>query len=352
MLDHVSRRILLGTCLSAFALASPAWAADTIHMATWGGGNGKMWQQAFAEPFTKATNIPVTITEVVAPESQIRTDGDHPQYQVAIVSIAEAILLRREGRIQDLDPATLPDVKNTPAAMLPHGDDGKLIGVVPYYQYVGIAVNTDLAPASDFSSWKSLADPKWKGKLAISRPAYSAMFDMTVMAVANGGSDKNLQPGLHDFASYAGNAMTSYTSMAQMNQLLMRGEIVAGSYYSSRLWEMRKQGNANLELVIPKEGVFPMTYAVVVPKNVPMTSELTQWLDYITTAAPQQRAYELSGYNPASTAAKLDPAKTKAELGLSLEDLRSKMIPLDWAVLASDQKERTAMAEKIFAESK
>jgi len=345
------RRLLLGAGLGT-AACFPAFAADTIHMATWGGGVGKMWQAAFATPFTEATGIPVSITEVVAPESQIRADGDRPQYQVGIVSIAEAILLRREGLIQDLDPADLPDLKDIPAAMLPRSDEGRLIGVVPYFQYVGIAVNTDLAPAVEFASWKSLANPKWKGKLAISRPAYSAMFDLTMMAIANGGSVKNIEPGLHDFAGYAGNAMTSYSSMAQMNQLLLRGEIVGGSYYSSRLWEMRKQGNLNLVLVIPKEGVFPMTYSVVVPKNVPLTPQLKQWLDYIATAAPQQRAYELSGYNPASTAAHLDPEKTKAELGLSLEDLRTKMVPLDWSVLAAEQKARTAIAEKIFAESK
>lgn len=353
MKTMLRRRVVLGSFLAAVAVsAPPALAAETIRMAAWGGGTGKMWREAFVDAFTRSKGITVTIGEVVSPESQIRNDGDRPQYHVAVVGISEAILLRREGRIQDLDGVELPNVKDTPAAMLPRSDEGKLIGIVPYYQYVGIAVNTEIAPAKAFTSWKSLADPKWKGKLAITRPAYSAIIDMTMMALANGGSVRDIEPGLKDLAGYAANAMTSYTSMAQMNQLLLRGEIAAGSYYSSRVWEMRKQGNTYMELVVPEEGVFPMTYAVVVPKNVALTPEIRQWLDYVATAEPQLRAYEMAGYNPANSTAKLDPAKTRAELGLTLEELRAKMAPIDWPVIAAEQKTRTAIAEKIFAETK
>ncbi|MCC7284371.1 MAG: extracellular solute-binding protein [Acetobacteraceae bacterium] len=346
------RRTLIGSCLAAPALLGAAHAAEPIRMATWGAGTSRMWRAAFAEPFSKATGIPVTIGEVVAPESQIRNDGDRPQYHVGVVAISEAILLRREGLIADLDGVDLPGVPDTPAAMLPRSDDGKLIGVAPYFQYVGIAVNTDLAPAREFSSWRSLADPKWKGKLAITRPAYSALFDMIMLAIANGGSVADIEPGLKDLAGYAANAMTSYTSMAQMNQLLLRGEIVAGSYYSARIWEMRRQGNRFMELVIPKEGVFPMTYAVVVPKGVTLSPELRQWLAYIATPEPQVRAYDLSGYNPANGKAALDPERTRAELGLTLEELRARMVALDWPLIASEQRARTTIVEQIFARSR
>jgi putative spermidine/putrescine transport system substrate-binding protein len=348
----LKRRTLLASTLAAPAILRTAYAAEPLRMATWGGGVGAMWRKAFVEPFTKDTGIPVTIGEVVAPEAQIRNDGARPQYHVDVVSIAEAILLRREGLIADLDGVEIPALADTPAAMLPRSDEGKVIGVVPYFQYVGIAVNTDLAPAREFSSWRSLADPKWKGKLAITRPAYSAMFDMVMLAIANGGSVANIEPGLADLAGYASNAMTSYSSMAQMNQLLLRGEIVAGSYYSARIWEMRRQGNMFMELVVPKEGVFPMTYAVVVPKATPMTPELRKWLAYIATPEPQQRAYEASGYNPANAKAALDPDRTRKELGLTLDELRTKMVALDWPVIAAEQRARTAIAEQIFAKSK
>src|SRR5437764_934986 len=114
MPSSFKRRALIGTTFAGFALRN-ARATDPIRMATWGGGNGKMWQRAFAEPFSKETGIPVTITEVVAPESQIRSDGDHPQYQVGIVSISEAMLLYKEGFLRDLEGVDLPGLADIPA---------------------------------------------------------------------------------------------------------------------------------------------------------------------------------------------------------------------------------------------
>ncbi|MGA0594666.1 extracellular solute-binding protein [Enterovirga sp. CN4-39] len=339
--------LALGSLFSLGLAAGPA-CAQKISMATWGGGVGETWRNSFGKLFQEATGTPVTITEVPNPEAQVRAQKGSPQYNAVIATYFEAANMNKDGLIETFDVADFPEIKNIAEKYRLLDGNGRLLGMPVYFMYYGIALNTDNAKAAEFASWADLAKPKWKGQLALNRPIYASTYDLTVLAYATGGNEKNIEPGMKLYEQIAQNGMTAFSSMAQMNQLLTRGEIAGGAYYSTRIWQMKREGLTNVEFVVPKEGALMLPYLVVVPKGAPDMAAAKKWLDFVGKADPQLRATEISGYMPLNETAVLPPPLEKI-VGMPLAVLKPKLIQPDWAYIAEKQKERVAFVEKTIA---
>lgn len=339
--------VALGTVLAFGSLGGPA-SAQKISMATWGGGVGETWRNSFAKLFGDATGTPVVITEVPNPEAQVRAQKGAPQYNAVIATYFEAANMNKDGLIETFDVSDFPEIKNIAEKYRLLDGNGRLLGMPVYFMYYGIALNTENAKVAEMTSWSDLAKPKWKGQLALNRPIYASTYDLTVLAYATGGDEKRIEPGMKLYEQIAANGMTAFSSMAQMNQLLTRGEIAAGAYYSTRVWQMKREGLTNVDFVVPKEGALMLPYLVVVPKGAADMATARKWLDFIGRADPQLKATEISGYMPLNETAVLPPAIEKI-VGMPLAALKPKLIQPDWAYIAEKQKERVAFVEKTIA---
>lgn len=339
-----------GVAVAALSAAFTVTHAQEVTMATWGGGVGAAWREAFAEPFSKETNINVKIVEVPTPEAQIRAQKDAPKFNAAISSLFEAAQMYNDGLLEDFDINDFPALKNVPEKYLLKAPNGRLIGVSTYFAYYGIAVNTDLAPASEFSSWKNLGDPKWKDKLSITRPIYSSAYDLTIMSVAEGGNERDIDKGLELLKKVAGNALAMYSSMAQMNQLLQRGEVAAAPYYSTRIWQMKRDGMENVEMVVPEEGALMLPYLVVVPKNATDRESYMKWLNYVAQPEGQVRIADIAGYLPLNSEAKISDDAQKI-IGKPLTELRDSLYQPDWNYIAEQRKARMELVERAMADA-
>lgn len=342
-----SLSLLGAVAASAILGASKAQATDLL-IATWGGGVEEVWQKTFAEPFTKETGINVKIVAVPTPEAQLRAQANNPQYNAVMVTYPQGANLMRDGMVELLDPAELPDTADTNPHYLMKSADGKLAGVSPYFMYYGIAINTDEAKKSDFTSWADLADPKWKGKLGITRPIYLSSYDLPIMSKAMGGDEKSIEPGLELLRKIVPNVLATYSSIAHMNGLLTRGEIAAGPYYSGRVWQLRREGATNVDIVVPKEGALMIPYLLVMPKGAKDMEATKKFMNYVSKAEPQLRGSILGGYMPLNSKAKFPPEAEK-ELGMSLADLMPKLYQPDWAFIADHQTDRINLLEKLIA---
>lgn len=344
----VTRRTLAALALGAgLPKLAAAQAPPKIVVATWGGGVGDTWREAFGKPFAAASGTPVTVNEVADPSAQIRAQAASPQYNAFVGTFTDAVNLHRDGLIETFDPADFPSVANTLPGYRMTGKDGRLLGMPVYFQYYGIAVNTDLVKPGQIASWKDLAAPKWKGQIAITRPVYASIYDLTVFAYAEGGNERDVTPGLDLFKRIAANAMTVYSSMAQMNQLLQRGEVAAAPYYATRIWAMKKQG-LPVDMVIPKEGALITPYIAMVPKGTFDLVAAKKFLTFLSEPGPQGRMTDLTGYLPLSSGAVLTPAQEKM-LGMSLDALKAKLIQPDWTVIAEQQQKRADIVEQLTA---
>jgi putative spermidine/putrescine transport system substrate-binding protein len=346
----VALLMISGTALGSTLGSAPA-AAQKIVMATWGGGVSDTWRESFAKQYQQATGTPVTIVEVPNPEAQVRAQASAPQYNAIIATFFEAANLYKDGLIETFDPKDFPEMANIAEKYRLTAPDGRLLGMPVYFMYYGIALNTDLAKPSEMTSWQDLAKPKWKGQIALNRPIYASTYDLVVMSYATGGNETNIEPGAKLFEKIADNAMTTFSSMAQMNQLLTRGEVAGGAYYSTRIWQMKREGVKNVEFVIPKEGSLMLPYVVVVPKGSFDRDTAKKWLNYVGQAEGQLRATQMSGYMPLNENAKLPP-ETEKVIGMPLAELKSKLIQPDWAIIAAKQQERVNLVEQIVARAK
>ena len=334
--------------LAAAAMTSFGAQAQDITMATFGGGVEKTWEGAFAEPFARSDGVKVKIVAVPSPEAQLRNPAARGQYNAALVTYPQAANLLKDGLIETFTASELPMTEQTNPKYLMKAKDGKLAGASPYFMYYAIAFNTDQAKKADFKSWADLADPKWKGRLALTRPIYLSSYDLPIMAIAQGGSETAIEPGVELLRRVAGNALTQYSSIAHMNGLLTRGEVAAGPYYSGRVWQMRREGADKVDMVIPKEGALMIPYIVVVPKGAKNREVVVKWLNFISRSEPQVRGLELGGYFPLNQNAVM-PAALQKEMGYSLKELMPLLHQPDWAVISAADRERTNLIEQVVA---
>lgn len=321
--------------------------ADLVH-ATWGGGGAITLREAVAEPFAKATGIGVTVAEVPNTAGVVRSPTAS-QYDAVTVTFFEAAGMADQGLLETFEDSDIPGLADLPPDMVVRDSAGKVVGLTAYFAFYGIAINTDYVSRDDFKSWNDLADPKWKGRLAVTRAVYSAPYDLTMFAYANGGDSADVEPGMASLKGLIANSLTTYTSMAHMNTLLTSGEAVAAPYYSSRVWHMREEGLKNIEIAVPEEGALILPYVVVVPKGSANKADVAKYLDYLLRADVQVNLSVSTGNIPASNKAQL-PATFEESFGMTRDDMISRMINPDWSRIVEHYEERTNAVEQMMAQ--
>jgi putative spermidine/putrescine transport system substrate-binding protein len=317
-------------------------------MVSWGGGVAETWNKAFAPDFEEQTGLDVEVVEVPNPEAQIRSFANNPVYNAGILSYYQAAKLANDGLIETFDDADIPELANIPEAYKLRAEDGRLVGIPVYTNLYGIAYNGDYVDEGAIKSWMDLGGEEWKNRIAITQPLYSSAYHLTILAIANGGSEYDIEPGLEPFRKQADNAAVVYTSLAQLNQLLTRGEVAAAPYYSARIWALRKGGASNIHFVIPEEGGLQLPYMLVVPKGSGNRDAILKWLNYSASAEPQVKASSIGGYIPVNDNAVL-PEDVESNFGMSVENLKKGAVSVDWLEIARQNDARIELVEKIIA---
>lgn len=251
------RQSILGAMGTATALSQPsrlmAQSGQLLH-ASWGGGVGDTWTEAFAKPYAEETGTAVRIVEVPNPEAQFRAQAGNPQYHTGIGTFVQGVNMMRDDMLETFSIDELPAMKEIDEKYWLKTKDGRLAGITPYFAYYGIAVNTNEASVGEFKSWKNLADEKWAGRLGMTRPIYLSTYDLTILSKAAGGDEFNTEGGLDLLEGMARNVLNVSNSLAQQNTMLERGEVAAMPFYSVRVWSLNEAGVDYVRIVIPEEG--------------------------------------------------------------------------------------------------
>lgn len=330
----------------ALAMGMGAARADIIH-ATWGGGGAAVLRDHFQAQFIARTGIAARMAEVPNTAGLVRSPTAS-QYNVVEVTYFEAIGLAKSRLLEAFEDSEIPAVAQLPKELVVRNAQGKIVGLSTHFAYYGIAYNTTLAKASDFQSWNDLADPRWRGRLAVTRPVYATSYDLTILAHANGGSAADIRPGLAPLRAMFANALTTYTSLAHMNTLLARAEVTAVPFYSTRVWNLRRDGQTTIDMVIPREGALMLPYVVVVPKGSADRAQTIAYLNALLDPESQTRMSAQNGSIPANNQAVLSPEVERA-LGMSRADLMKRMYIPDWNVVVGQYEERLDQVEQIAA---
>lgn len=348
----LTRRQTLASALGATAaLSMPArlfaQSGPILH-ASWGGGVGDTWTAAFAGPYTADTGTAVRIVELPNPEAQFRAHAGNPQYHTGIGTFVQGVNMMRDDMLETFSLDEIPNMRNIDEKYWLKTEDGRIAGVTPYFAYYGIAVNTNEASVEDFQSWKSVANPKWKGRLGMTRPIYLSTYDLTILAKAAGGDEYDTAGGMELLKGMARNVLNVSNSLAQQNTMLERGEVAAMPFYSVRVWSLNEAGVDYVKILIPEEGALLLPYVIFAPKGVKDRGMVADWLNHIASAAPQERGAALSGYIPANRDA-VATSEIKAKLGGEYDDLRARLYQPDWGYIAEHQKDIVAAIDQMLA---
>ncbi|MEC7258140.1 MAG: extracellular solute-binding protein [Pseudomonadota bacterium] len=341
------KHITTAAAIALIASLASQTQAEVIH-ATWGGGGARTLADYVQKPFSEQSGIETRVAEVPNTAGAVRSPTAS-QYNAVTVTFFEGVGLSGTDLLEGFTDAEIPEVKNLPPEVVIRNDEGLIVGIPTYFAYYGIVYNSDLASAEDFASWNDLADPKWKGKLAITRPVYAAAYDLTMYAHANGGDAANIEPGVETLKGLISNALTTYTSLAHMNTLLGTGEVTAVPFYSTRVWHLQNEGQKNIKITIPKEGGLMLAYAVVSPKGAGNREETAKYLNYLASAESQVAVSVHGGGIPTNNTAKL-PQEYLDTLGTTREALMKQMYVPDWKTVWDNHEERINMVEQIMSQ--
>lgn len=322
--------------------------ARKLVFCTYGQATTALWKQGAAVAFTGKTGVDVAFSEAPNPSAALVGAKGSGSYDLGLVTYIDVPMLARSGAIELFDPAEFPELQALPARYKLLDDQGRVCGVGAYQGWYGITYNKKLAKAEDFNSWSSLADPKWKDRIAVNRPQWGAAYELTILSHALGGDERNVDKAVELYKRIAGNALTAYTSTSHMQRLLARGEVVAGPFYSKETQTMIRMGNPNVALVIPKEGGLSVPYAVVAAKGTKNRDQVKQFLRYVTTAECLNGIAQIEPVLPVDPSIQLVPS-VASRIGIDVAQMSSRLYAPDWKVVEADWKQRTKICEEIFA---
>ncbi len=209
--------------LAAIVLALPL-RAQALTVAVYPGIGEELWA-SLVKAFTADTGQAARIFAPPLPAASVAQAAGHPAFDVALIAAYALPGLASRNLLQPVTPDTVPALRSVPEAYWPRAPDGTLTGVPVYFSLYGIAYNTDLASAKDFTSWNNLLDAKWRGQVPLNRPTMLAAYDLTLFAKLGGGDASHVEPGYEFIRKLAANAHSVYSSMATFESELVRGEV-------------------------------------------------------------------------------------------------------------------------------
>lgn len=308
----------------------------------------KDWKEAYADDFTKQNGPSIEFIDVPNSAAAVIGAKGRGTYDLAYLTYISAIMLSEMDALEPLDESLFPRMKNIPERYKLRDKAGKLIAIGAYQAWYGIAYNRSVVGGGEVDSWRKLADPKWKGKLALNRPMWTAAYDLTMLSRATGGTDVNVDPAIPLFTSIAKNAVTSYSSNSQMAQLLGRKEIVAGPYYSHRIMTLQREGHTDFAMSVPKEGALSLPYCIGVPKGTRNRDAALDFLRYMMEEEPIRRISKLESVITMDQSLAFTQEEER-RIGMKFDELSAKIYAPDWRVIYQHWKDRTSICERIFA---
>lgn len=323
---------ILGATVAACAIAGAAQAAErTLYLGAYGGSTEKLMMEVLLPPWEKANNAKVvyvpgnstkTLAKLQAQKSAQELDvvflDDGPMYQAIALGYCDTI---KGAKIFD-------DVYDI-AKM----DTDKAVGVG--FVATGLAYDKETFKKNGWpapTSWRDLADPKFKGKVVV--PPISNTYGLHALVMSarlNGGGEKAIDAGFKDFVEKIGpNVLTYEPSSGKMSELFQNREAAISVWGSGRLKSLADTGFPG-GFVYPKEGGVALMIGAcpVVNSDVPDLSQ--SLIQYLLTPEVQAQIAKTKAWGPTNKKTVLSK-----ELGDTLPygpDKINALIAVDWNVI-------------------
>jgi len=265
----------------------------TINVYNW----GEYIDQSVLPDFTKETGIKINYDTYPSNEdlyAKLKSGG--VSYDIAIPSDYMIERMIREGMLDKLDTANIPNIKNidrrfTGAQYDPAGEYS-----VPYmWGTVGILYNRAMVSGT-VDSWNILWDPKYKGKIFM----YDSMRDTLGVALRRLGFSLNTKD-LSQLQA-AGDSLIQQKPLVQayvgdtVRDSMIGNEAALAVVFSGDALYCIKN-NGDLSYTVPKEGSNVWIDAIVIPKGSAHKAEAEKFIDFLCRPEVCLKNVEYIGYS-------------------------------------------------------
>lgn len=311
--------------------------AKQLTVAGNGGKIEKAIRDVIAPKFKEKTGIQINYVAGLSGEilSKVELQKNAPQIDIALYVPVDVQRAKEKGLTDPIDETNVPALKDVdPRFIVVEKTAAPAFGLV-----IAPAYNTDAFEKNGFKpieSWNDLARPDYKGKTAFADISNDWGFNtLYALALANGGSTDNMEPGLKKAKELAGYSSTFYKNSTQMMPAMQQGAAditVMGSY---AIGDLATSG-VPLKMVVPKEGVPLQAFSATLVKNTPHKQEALEFINYLIGEESQKAASD-AGFYPVVKGMKLSD-KYEPYIGLKETD---KTFKPDFAAFAKIRAEWT-----------
>ncbi|MFC5447014.1 ABC transporter substrate-binding protein [Paenibacillus aestuarii] len=270
-------------------------------------------------PDVKLTYVSGVSTEIVA---KVKAQKASPQIDVTVIEGGEQEGGRVEGLWEPLSDSTIPNMKKVDANLKVKDNSGVAVNYTP----MGISYNAEIVKTKGLpvpTSWNDLVKPEMKGNLTMAE--ISSNFGrsaLIMLAYANGGSEKNMDPGFDKFKTLAGYLPTFAKTSAQLQQDLQNKTAAYTTWTQARSL-VQKDAGLNLEFVVPKEGTNLVPNVATMVKGAKDPNAAQLFIDFLLSDEVQVLYGKELYYNPAV------PVTLPKDIAEKLSFDRSKVVNLD-----------------------
>ncbi|MCP9456402.1 MAG: extracellular solute-binding protein [Nitrospira sp.] len=292
-------------CLTGVVLPSSAAAAEKLTVYS---GRAERLIKPVLDAFTAKTGIPIDLLSSGTTEllNRLKAEGDRSPADLLITNDAGSLELARTAGL--LRPIDVEDVNRVIPAPF-RAPDNSWIGLSGRFWI--IVCNTTMVQPGQVTSLFDLADPHWKGKIAI--PSASSEYLQAGISVLRAGvGDERTKQFLIGLRDNAGTQV--YQKSSQIVEAVAKGQVAMGivnHYYVYR--HLAAQPSAPLAIVMPDQqeggvGAIMNVAGVAVLKHTPHFEQAIQLIKFLVGETGQKMFADLDKEYPLNPTVKADSA--------------------------------------------
>jgi spermidine/putrescine transport system substrate-binding protein len=289
------------SAILALLCGSPVMAGEKVYVYNW----TEYIPESVLAQFTDETGIEVVYTTYESNETMyaklklVKEDG----YDVVVPSTYFVSKMGREGLLQPLDHAVLPNKKDLDARLLDKPYDRGNVYSIPYmWGSTGIAYNSSVIPEGEVTSWKDLWNPKYKGKLLL-QDDMREVFHMALKIQgrsSNTTDPKEIESAYLMLKDLMPNVLLFNSDSPRLPYLA--GEVNVGMIWNGEAW-MAQQENDKIRYVYPREGANLWVDSFVIPKTARNVGNAHAFINFMMKPEVAKECVEANGYaTPVTTA--------------------------------------------------
>jgi putative spermidine/putrescine transport system substrate-binding protein len=301
---------LILSVLNASAEAAKLFEGETIRAMFWAGSQGRNVIEHMVKPFEEKTGAKVVIEHGRTGDTmaKVRAQKASPQLDIAMFDDVGVLLLGREGLLDTINLSRLPNAQDIHPRAIIEGEKGKVQGIGFFQFATALLYNPQLVPEPP-SSWRTLWDPKYKGKVQIPSTRSAISFFVAVAAAKSyGGSEYNMAPAWSALRDLRGNLHSLSTNETLTAEMMKNNELALVANAPFLFKEQIEQGYPLRPAYGLKEGVFGIVSVVAIVKGHPgKDAVIYEFVNQVLDAEAQRKMSIGLWTGPTNRKVKLPP---------------------------------------------